>query len=49
MATTIDTFRHYLNPLHIMCRLIDLGVKKTVARRIVRWYEVFYNKTWLGR
>jgi hypothetical protein len=48
MATTIDNFRHYLNPLHIMCRLIDLRVNAKVARRVVRWYEVkIYNKTCL--
>lgn len=31
--------QHYANPLHVMCRLRDLGVSKTAARRIVARYE----------
>jgi hypothetical protein len=30
---------HYLNPLHIYCRLRDLGVGKGPARFLCRIYE----------
>lgn len=35
--------QHYLNPLHIMCRLIDLGISRRTAITICRKYEILYN------
>jgi hypothetical protein len=31
--------QHYLNPLHVYCRLRDLGLPSTVARTISNGYE----------
>jgi hypothetical protein len=30
---------HILNPLHIWCRLIDLGLRPDWAKRMGVWYE----------
>jgi hypothetical protein len=39
-----DKIRHYLNPLHIFCRLIKMGVTKTTSKKIIVWYEInIYN------
>jgi hypothetical protein len=32
-------FRHYMNPLHVYCRLRDMGISKSVAAFICRLYE----------
>jgi hypothetical protein len=32
-------FQHYLNPMHIYCRLIDLGFSKAKALRICKAIE----------
>lgn len=37
-----DTFRHYLNPLHIYCRLMDVGVCHFKAQRLCRLYQKVY-------
>ena len=37
--------QHVFNPLHVMCRLIDLGLSMKAARRIVSWYEILYCRT----
>jgi hypothetical protein len=31
--------QHYMNPLHIYCRLKDLGVPKNIAKYLCRIYE----------
>ncbi len=31
--------QHYLNPLHIYCRLRDMGITKRIALLICRTYE----------
>ncbi len=31
--------QHYMNPLHIYCRLIDLGLAKNTAMFLCRIYE----------
>jgi hypothetical protein len=31
--------QHYLNPLHVYCRLCDLGLPSPVARTISAGYE----------
>jgi len=35
-------FRHYFNPLHVYCRLRDIGLGSTGARRLCRAYERFF-------
>jgi hypothetical protein len=35
----INTFQHYLNPLHVYCRLRDLRVPKGVAIFLCKFYE----------
>lgn len=30
---------HIFNPLHIYCRLVDLGIGRDLARRMARRYE----------
>ena len=30
---------HYLNPLHVYCRLVDVGISKAISRKIVDVYE----------
>jgi hypothetical protein len=37
-----ETLRHYLNPLHVFCRLKSCGVPSTAARRICCVYERVY-------
>jgi hypothetical protein len=39
MKTVVKTLQHYFNPLHVYCRLRDLGVPKTVAISLCRFYE----------
>jgi hypothetical protein len=36
--------RHYMNPLHIYCRLRNLGVPKGIARYVCIRYEHFIYK-----
>ena len=31
--------RHHLNPLHVYCRLRDLGMDRKRARDWARWWE----------
>ncbi len=33
------SLEHYLNPLNIYCRLIDIGIKRVMARSISIYYE----------
>jgi hypothetical protein len=39
MTAFKDTARHILNPLHVFCRLRQLGMSVTVARSMCRVYE----------
>ena len=32
--------QHYLNPLHVYCRLRDMGIRKEAARWICKVYEI---------
>jgi len=41
--STLDTVRHYTNPLHIWARLIRLGMDKEKARSIVTVYEPLFK------
>lgn len=49
-VTRIDAIRHYLNPMHVYCRLVDIfGRKhKAMARRVCRVYEQIIYKPILG-
>ncbi len=38
-----EKIRHYLNPLHIYCRLINLGIKKKKAQTICKYYQKIYS------
>ncbi len=38
-AKTPANAQHYLNPLHVYCRLCDLGLPSTVARAVSSGYE----------
>lgn len=38
--------QHYLNPLHVYCRLCDMGLPGPVARTISAGYErIIYRRT----
>jgi hypothetical protein len=39
-----STLKHYLNPLHIYCRLRDIGLAKGQAVVICRFYEKTFFK-----
>ena len=41
--------QHYLNPLHIYCRLRDIGMTKELATCLCRFYERFIFKCLSGR
>jgi hypothetical protein len=34
-----DKLRHHFNPLHVYCRLLDIGINRRTARNLSRWYE----------
>ncbi|MFZ5426859.1 MAG: hypothetical protein ACOZEN_07780 [Thermodesulfobacteriota bacterium] len=40
--------QHRLNPVHVYCRLRDIGLCKSKARRMTTFYARFYSLTWLG-
>ena len=35
----VATIKHYMNPLHIYCRLRDVGIPKNSAMLVCRVYE----------
>jgi len=37
-------FEHRFNPLHIMCRLVELGMDRARARWLSMRYEKWYDK-----
>jgi hypothetical protein len=39
--TSLTWLQHVANPLHVYCRLLDLGLGISVSRRIGRFYEKF--------
>lgn len=41
--STADRFRHHLNPLHLYCRLMNLGLNKLMATRICNVYTILYR------
>jgi len=42
------TLQHYLNPLHIYCRLRDIGLSKGKAVSMCRIYEHFVFRYFLS-
>ncbi len=49
MVDRKDRFRHYLNPLHLYCRLVSVGINRKTARSLSQWYEkTIYCHTMLG-
>jgi hypothetical protein len=44
-----SALKHYLNPLHIYCRMRDLGFTKDRAVIICRFYEKTFFKLLLVR
>lgn len=47
MSTAI---KHYLNPLHVYCRLRDCGFTKGHAATLCRFYErMVFNRYFLAR
>ena len=47
--TMTAILQHYFNPLHIYCRLRDLGMAKELATCLCRFYERFFFKHLCGR
>jgi hypothetical protein len=41
--------KHHMNPLHIYCRLRDLGLPKGMAGFVCRFYERALFKYFLSR
>jgi hypothetical protein len=46
MPNLILTLQHHLNPLHIYCRLLDMGLSKRLSGIVCRCYEILIYK-WL--
>jgi hypothetical protein len=45
MERTRQFFRHVFNPLHVYCRLRDVGMRPASAKRMCRVYErLFFGK-----
>jgi len=40
--------QHIFNPLHIYCRLVDVGLKREVAIAISKYYELLIY-SWFSR
>lgn len=38
-ATPRNLLQHYLNPLHVYCKLRAFGVRASLATRLCRFYE----------
>lgn len=38
----IEIIRHHTNPLHVYCRLVDIGISAKTARTIARVYEILF-------
>ena len=35
----VAEIKHYMNPLHVYCRLRDIGVSRSAAMFVCRFYE----------
>lgn len=43
-----NVLQHVFNPVHVYCRLRDLGLGKCKARRMTLFYARLYSLTWLS-
>ena len=44
-VTTGDKIRHYFNPTHVFCRLMDCRISKNKSKKIMKWYQLnIYNR-----
>jgi hypothetical protein len=41
--------QHYLNPLHVYCRLMDIGIPRSFAMLVCKLYEQMIFKQLNGR
>lgn len=41
---TMLAFQHYLHPLHVYCRLVDVGVSKSFSKKLCQLYESLWRK-----
>jgi len=41
-----NPIEHYLNPLHIKCRLVELGISKRIVNKTIDVYEHIVRR-WL--
>lgn len=39
----LELIRHYLNPLHVYCRLADMGLPKRVCKALCKPYGLAYR------
>ncbi len=37
-----DSMQHFFNPLHMYCRLLDMGLKAPTAHKMCRAYERYF-------
>ena len=46
----VIALKHYMNPLHVYCRLRDLGIGKEPATCLCRIYErIIFKKCFLAK
>jgi len=43
----MTAIQHYMNPLHVYCRLRDLGLTKNQALCVCRIYEESFFRRWV--
>lgn len=46
MLKNILNIQHHLNPLHLYCRLVEIGLSKKLSISVCRHYEIFIY-SWL--
>lgn len=44
----IGETKHILNPLHVYCRLIDIGLSKSIAKTVCSFYERTLFRTFIS-
>lgn len=49
MKNIRDWFHHKLNPLHVYCRMRDIGVEECKAKSFGRKYESYIYKAFLSQ
>ena len=46
MLKNFLNFQHYMNPLHVHCRLVEIGFNKNLSISICKYYQVLIY-SWL--